>query len=58
MLLLNTLPLVINPSLYRKLPFDVTKDVAPSSPEQLGAHIKRELARWPKVVKDNHIEPQ
>ena len=30
-LLLNTLPLVVNPSLYRKLPFDVTKDLAPVS---------------------------
>ena len=29
-----------------------------STPEQFGAHIKRELARWAKVVKDNHIEPQ
>jgi tripartite-type tricarboxylate transporter receptor subunit TctC len=29
-----------------------------SSPEQFGAHIKRELARWAKVVKDNRIEPQ
>jgi tripartite-type tricarboxylate transporter receptor subunit TctC len=29
-----------------------------SSPEQFAAHIKRELARWAKVVKDNHIEPQ
>jgi tripartite-type tricarboxylate transporter receptor subunit TctC len=30
--LLNTLPLVVNPSLYRKLPFDVVKDFAPVSP--------------------------
>jgi tripartite-type tricarboxylate transporter receptor subunit TctC len=29
-----------------------------SSPEQFAAHIKRELARWAKVVKDNRIEPQ
>jgi tripartite-type tricarboxylate transporter receptor subunit TctC len=29
-----------------------------SSPDQFAAHIKRELARWAKVVKDNHIEPQ
>lgn len=29
--LLNTLPLVVNPSLYRKLPFDVVKDFAPVS---------------------------
>lgn len=30
-LLLNTLPLVVNPSLFRALPFDVTKDFAPVS---------------------------
>jgi tripartite-type tricarboxylate transporter receptor subunit TctC len=29
--LLNTLPLVVNPSLFRKLPFDVQKDFAPVS---------------------------
>lgn len=29
-----------------------------SSPEQFAAHIKRELVRWAKVVKDNRIEPQ
>jgi tripartite-type tricarboxylate transporter receptor subunit TctC len=29
--LLNTLPLVVNPSLFRKLPFDVQKDLAPVS---------------------------
>jgi tripartite-type tricarboxylate transporter receptor subunit TctC len=29
-----------------------------SSPEQFAAHIKRELARWAKVVKDNRIESQ
>ena len=33
-------------------------EIIASSPEQFGAHIKRELARWAKVVKDNHIEPQ
>lgn len=33
-------------------------DIIASSPEQFGAHIKRELARWAKVVKDNNIEPQ
>lgn len=41
--LLNTLPLVVNPSLYRRLPYDVTKDFAPvsliaSSPFVLVAH--------------------
>ena len=29
--LINTLPLVVNPSLYKKLPFDVSKDFAPVS---------------------------
>src|SRR3954469_23763972 len=29
--LLNTLPLVVNPSLFKKLPFDVAKDFAPVS---------------------------
>ena len=29
--LLNTLPLVVNPSIFRKLPFDVTRDFAPVS---------------------------
>jgi tripartite-type tricarboxylate transporter receptor subunit TctC len=33
-------------------------EIIASSPEQFGAHIKRELARWAKVVKDNHIDPQ
>ena len=33
-------------------------DIIASSPEQFGTHIKRELVRWAKVVKDNHIEPQ
>ena len=30
-ILINTLPLVVNPSLYSKLPFDVVKDFAPVS---------------------------
>ncbi|MEI7679922.1 MAG: tripartite tricarboxylate transporter substrate binding protein [Betaproteobacteria bacterium] len=30
-LLLNTLPFVVNPSLYKKMPFDTTKDFAPIS---------------------------
>ena len=30
-LLLNTIPLVVNPSMYRKLPFDVARDFAPVS---------------------------
>ena len=30
-LLLNTLPFVVNPSLYRKLPYDTAKDFAPVS---------------------------
>jgi tripartite-type tricarboxylate transporter receptor subunit TctC len=33
-------------------------EVIASSPAQFSAHIKKELARWAKVVKDNHIEPQ
>jgi tripartite-type tricarboxylate transporter receptor subunit TctC len=33
-------------------------DIIASSPQQFGAHVKRELARWAKVVRDNHIEPQ
>ena len=30
-LLLNTLPFVVNPSLYKKMPFDTIKDFAPVS---------------------------
>jgi tripartite-type tricarboxylate transporter receptor subunit TctC len=33
-------------------------EVIASSPAQFAAHIQRELARWSKVVKENHIEPQ
>ena len=43
-LLTNTLPLVVNPSLFQKLPFDVEKDFAPVSllvgaPYVLSAHL-------------------
>lgn len=33
-------------------------DTIASTPAQFGTHIKAELARWAKVVKDNRIEPQ
>jgi tripartite-type tricarboxylate transporter receptor subunit TctC len=33
-------------------------DPVGSSPEEFAAHIKRELARWAKVVKDAHIRVQ
>jgi tripartite-type tricarboxylate transporter receptor subunit TctC len=33
-------------------------EIIASTPAQFAAHIKSELARWAKVVKDNHIEPQ
>ncbi|MES2562654.1 MAG: tripartite tricarboxylate transporter substrate binding protein [Pseudomonadota bacterium] len=34
-------------------------EVAPSrTPEEFGAMIRREIQRWPKVVKDARIEPQ
>jgi tripartite-type tricarboxylate transporter receptor subunit TctC len=42
----------------RKRFADEGVEIIASSPEQFGAHIKRELARWAKVVRDNHIEPQ
>jgi tripartite-type tricarboxylate transporter receptor subunit TctC len=29
-----------------------------STPEEFGAHIKLEVARWARVVKENNIEPQ
>jgi tripartite-type tricarboxylate transporter receptor subunit TctC len=37
---------------------DEDTDVIASSPAQFAAHIKTELARWAKVVRDNKIEPQ
>src|SRR5205085_12085520 len=33
-------------------------EVIASSPAEFAAHIQRELARWAKVVKENHIEAQ
>ena len=33
-------------------------EIIASSPAQFAAHIKSELARWAKVVRDNRIEPQ
>jgi tripartite-type tricarboxylate transporter receptor subunit TctC len=42
----------------RKRFSDEGVEIIASSPAEFGAHIKRELARWAKVVKDNHIEPQ
>jgi tripartite-type tricarboxylate transporter receptor subunit TctC len=33
-------------------------EIIASTPAQFTAHIKSELARWAKVVKDNRIEPQ
>ena len=33
-------------------------EIIASTPAQFAAHIKSELARWAKVVEDNHIEPQ
>ena len=45
------------PEVSRRFADEGVETIA-SSPEQFGAHIKRELARWAKVVKDNRIEPQ
>jgi tripartite-type tricarboxylate transporter receptor subunit TctC len=33
-------------------------DPVGNSPEEFAAHIKRELVRWAKVVKDAHIRVQ
>jgi tripartite-type tricarboxylate transporter receptor subunit TctC len=33
-------------------------DVVASTPEQFGALIKTELARWAKVVRDSGIKPE
>ena len=30
---------------------------ARTSPEEFAAHIRRELARWGKVIRDAHIQP-
>lgn len=45
------------PEVHKRFADEGVETIA-SSPEQFSAHIKRELARWAKVVKDNHIEPQ
>ena len=33
-------------------------DASPSTPEQLNAHIREDLARWKKVVQESNIKPE
>ena len=51
-LLLNTLPFVVNPSLYKKMPFDTIKDFAPisllaTSPFVMVCIPRCRRKRWP-----------
>ncbi len=46
-----------DPEIAHKL-IDVGAVPAPSTPEELAAFLKSELARWGKVVRDNNIKPE
>lgn len=65
--------LVVNPALFPKLPFDPARDLAPvmlavmvtlgaeivaSSPQEFGAFIKSEIAKWSKLVREAGIKAE
>jgi tripartite-type tricarboxylate transporter receptor subunit TctC len=33
-------------------------DVAPSSPEEFAAYLRKDIDKWAKVVKTAHVKPE
>jgi len=46
----------INPDLRKKLPYDAVIPVG-SAPDEFDAHIRREIARWEKVIRAAKLTP-
>ncbi|MEK6591746.1 MAG: tripartite tricarboxylate transporter substrate binding protein [Pseudomonadota bacterium] len=50
--------LLASGSMLRKRLEDQGIDVAPSTPDEFAAHVKSEIAKWTKVVKDAKLEAE
>jgi hypothetical protein len=47
--------IVVNPNLYKTMPFDVDKNFVPASSADFAAYIKSEIAKWKRVIEVGKI---